>query len=281
MAQAAEDYSEHDLSRRFELGPAHDEITGLAATLDGLLARLQAGMAHEQRLSAEIAHELRTPLSALRAEAELALLGAGNPPPVQEALRTVIAEADRMSAAIDALLSAARRVDAASATGELEEAVRAAAEAGESQARQRGIALEVARPIPRRRLAADAGFVAQALRPLIDNAIRHARSRVVIGAEDGGLVVTVTIEDDGEGMAEDDLDRIFESGVQTSGGSGAGLGLALSRRLAQSIGGTVRAAPAARGARLVVELPAVSRGATQPPPAPDPEPPPPRSGPAS
>ena len=62
-ARAAEDWGAHDLDRRFELGPPRDELTGLAATLDGLLARIAASRRHEQRFASEVAHELRTPIA--------------------------------------------------------------------------------------------------------------------------------------------------------------------------------------------------------------------------
>ncbi len=64
MTRQAAAWSEHDLDRRFALGPAHDELTQLAATLDELLERLATSLRHEQRLSAELSHELRTPLAA-------------------------------------------------------------------------------------------------------------------------------------------------------------------------------------------------------------------------
>lgn len=261
MARAAEDYGEHDLSKRFGLGPPRDEITGLAATLDGLLDRLQASLAREQRLTAEIAHELRTPLSGIRAEAELALLGGEATPAVGDALRAVVAEADRMNAAIEALLAAAGRGGAGSATCELEEPLRIALAAGASQARGKGVDLVAPDAVPGARVGADAAFVAQVLQPLLDNAIRHARSRVVVRAERGGSSVRVAIEDDGPGIAAGEETRIFEAGTHTPGGSGAGLGLALSRRLARSIGGDVHADPVTGGARLVAELRVVSRGA--------------------
>ena len=259
MAHAAEDYSEHDLSRRFTLGPARDEITGLAATLDGLLDRLQASLQREQRLSAEIAHELRTPLSGIRAEAELAMGSAVIPPHVQDALRVIISGTDRMNAAIDALLTAARQVAPTSATCQLQDAVRIALDASQPNAERHAIKLELANTLPQLRIGADAGFIAQTLQPLLDNAIRHARSRVIINAERGETFVAVAIEDDGSGIADSNLDRIFQTGVHTPGGSGSGLGLALSRRLARSIGGDVHADPTTGGARLVVELPIVAR----------------------
>jgi signal transduction histidine kinase len=268
MARAAEDHSEHDLSRRFALGPARDEITGLAATLDGLLDRLQAGLQREQRLSAEIAHELRTPLSAIRAEAELAQRSAVIPPDVHEALGVIIAGTDRMNAAIDALLTAARHVAPTSAICELHDAVGLALDASRASADRHDVTLELAGTLPQLLIAADATFVAQILQPLLDNAIRHASARVTIHAQREASCVAIAIEDDGSGIATDDLDRIFEAGVHTPGGSGSGLGLALARRLARSIGGDVHADPADDGARLVVELPAVARAAA-PDPAPD------------
>ena len=73
MTARAAEWSENDLDRRFELGPPHDELTALSATLNGLLARIASSLRHEQRFSAEMAHELRTPLSGVRGEAELAL----------------------------------------------------------------------------------------------------------------------------------------------------------------------------------------------------------------
>ena len=96
--------------------------------------------------------------------------------------------------------------------------------------------------------------------------IRHAHSRVIISATRGESCVAIAIEDDGSGIANDDnLDRIFETGVHTPGGSGSGLGLALSRRLARSIGGDVHADPTNDGARLVVELPVVAHANTPTP----------------
>ena len=128
----------------------------------------------------------------------------------------------------------------------------------QANAERHSITLELASTLPQLRIAADAAFIAQTLQPLLDNAIRHARSRVIINAERGETCVAVAIEDDGSGIASDNMDRIFETGVHTPGGSGSGLGLALSRRLARSIGGDVHATPADGGARLVVELPIVA-----------------------
>src|SRR3954452_7208907 len=108
MTAYAEDWGAHELDRRFGLGPPRDELTGLAATLDGLLGRIAGSRRHEQRFASEVAHELRTPIAGLRARAELALVDeAGDEQ--RRALEAVIVQADRLNGTIDTLLAVARQ----------------------------------------------------------------------------------------------------------------------------------------------------------------------------
>ncbi|MCW3009995.1 MAG: integral rane sensor signal transduction histidine kinase, partial [Solirubrobacterales bacterium] len=95
MTSAASSWSAGDLDRRFGLGPAKDELTGLAATLDALLGRIAASRRHEQRFASEVAHELRTPVAGLRARAELALQR-DDPVEREAALQAVVAQAGRL-----------------------------------------------------------------------------------------------------------------------------------------------------------------------------------------
>jgi signal transduction histidine kinase len=101
--------------------------------------------------------------------------------------------------------------------------------------------------------------------PLLDNARHHARSRVVVGAARAGGRVQVRVADDGPGVDAAERDAVFEPGVRgarANGHGGAGLGLALSRRLARAAGGDVRVdaaaerSPGSHGATFVVDLPA-------------------------
>src|SRR4051812_1001223 len=129
MTAQAADWSEHDLDRRFSLGAPRDELTALAATLDALLGRIGASLRHEQRFSAEMAHELRTPLAKLRGEAELALANDGAPE-MREALAAALRHTDRMAQVIDTLLTAAQRdADPHQATVDATDALRSAAAA--------------------------------------------------------------------------------------------------------------------------------------------------------
>jgi signal transduction histidine kinase len=232
MTASAEDWGAHDLDRRFDLGAPRDELTGLAATLDHLLARIAASRRHEQRFASETAHELRTPLAGLRARAELAL-GARGPDADAErqaALHAVIERADTLSRTIDALLALARQ-ELHPATG----AVDLSAIAAQFQD------VDVVAPAALPRAAGEPGIVYRALAPLVDNARGHARSRVAIELSADGVHVRAAVRDDGPGLDPQLGDRAFHPGIRgpDRGRAGAGLGLPLARRLARSCGGDI------------------------------------------
>jgi signal transduction histidine kinase len=252
MAHDASEWSEHDLDRRFDLGPPRDELTELAATLDELIGRIDAALRHEQRFSAEMAHELRTPLSGLRAEAELALRDPGLPVEARESLRAILAGSDRMASAIETLLMTAA-AQAAPGSGDPLLAVRDVAHALRPAAAARAVALDVSEPARGLRVGADRALVAQALAPLVDNAIAHAQSRVVVSLASRDGRVAIEVADDGAGLAEGREEAIFEPGGSTGGS--AGLGLPLARRLARSCGGDVVAATGGPGGRFELLLP--------------------------
>jgi signal transduction histidine kinase len=248
MTASAREWGAHDLDRRFGLGPARDELTGLAATLDGLLARIAASRRHEQRFAAEMAHELRTPLAGLQARAELALRARGPEAEAEreEALRAVIADAGRMSRAIDALMAIARQeADPTEGTIDLAAVAREVDD------------VDVEAPAALPLAEGDPEIGRRALMPLVDNARRHARSRVSLELSSGGGRVLVAVRDDGPGVDPALGERVFEPGVRGDPrGDGAGLGLALARRLARSCGGDVRLGEGPGGC-FVLELPAL------------------------
>jgi two-component system OmpR family sensor kinase len=260
MTAQAADWSEHDLDRRFALGTPRDEFTGLAATLDGLLGRLSASLRHEKRFSAELAHELRTPLSKLHAEAELALARERPADELRESLEAVLRYTDRMTGVVDALMAAAEReADPRTGTVDAGAAAEAAVAACADSAADRGITVKPERGQESIEVDADADITVALLVPLISNAIRYGRSLVRLSVTRDGASVAFRVSDDGPGLAPDELEAVFEPGVRGSaanGSAGAGLGLALARRLARSAGGDVVAEAATGGGRFVVRLPA-------------------------
>jgi signal transduction histidine kinase len=108
MTTEAEAWSTTDLDQRFEMGDPHDEVTHLARTLDGMLDRLAASLRRERRFSAEVSHQLRTPVAKIKAEAELALRRQREPAYYQEALTSVLHSADQMARTVETLLAAAQ-----------------------------------------------------------------------------------------------------------------------------------------------------------------------------
>lgn len=256
MTQRAADWSEHDLDRRFDLGPPRDELTSLSATLDGLLARIASSLRHEQRFSAEMAHELRTPLSGVRGEAELALRGE-LPREVRGALEQILRGTERMQSVIDTLLKAAPgNARTAPGCASAREAATLAINAAQSAGTRAGVRLALAPVTDELHVGAEKDIVAQALQPLLDNAMRHARQNVSLSVLHERGEIRFAVHDDGAGPGEVDVVTLFEPGESTVGS--AGLGLALSRRLARSCGGDVTVDLSAAGGRFILHLPAVA-----------------------
>lgn len=261
MTRQAADWSEHDLDHRFALGPPHDELTELAATLDGLLDRLAASLRHERRFSAELSHELRTPLARVRAESELALRRDREPHEYRRALELIQRNADQLARTIDALVAAARyEAGAERGTADAHSVGEGAAGACSGLAAERQLELRVNEPRQPLRVGIDSDLAERILQPVLENACRYGatRVRVAIGRESSHVVYAV--EDDGEGVADDEQDRIFDPGVRghaarRDNGQGAGLGLSLARRLARSVDGDVVADTTATGGRFLVRLP--------------------------
>ena len=260
MTRQASRWSEHDLEGRFVPGEAKDEIALLANTLNGLLERLSTSLRHEQRLSAEISHELRTPLTNVIAEVQLAQRYGVQ----DQTLERILNGARELSQTLDTLMSAARaeysprsaRADAV-----------ACAEAALDAARGLRPPEEVTLSLEHSGAAwvgVEAQLVERILAPLVENAIRHARSTVVIRVQREDDAVRLSVEDDGPGVPVDEREAIFTPGhrgpTRSAGTvlttSGAGLGLALCRRLTTSAGGEVRLEPGGGGARFTVRLPA-------------------------
>ncbi len=257
MTADAADWSEHDLDQRFGLGNPRDEITDLAATLDGLLGRVAAAVRRERRFSAELSHELRTPLAKIASRAQLLGAEPGLPDPLRVEVLAIRRTAGEMNDVIEGLMSAAR-AEGPSAAGRADavQAADAALAAARPLAAARGVELtrEGSGPLL---VAAEPSLVERLLAPVLENAGRMARTHgcVTLAAREGR--VELCVQDDGPGVSPADAERIFEPGVRVASADdhdGAGLGLALARRLARSAGGEIRAEPA-EGGRFVITLP--------------------------
>ena len=248
MATLATDWSEHDLEARFDGAAGSDEISTLGRTLNVLLDRVAGALRNEQQLTSELAHELRTPLTAMRGEAELGLMAADDVG-ARGRFESVVELVDRMNATIGTLLAVARghtERGSAGRMGDVVASVLTHRPGPSSLSWSVGVGGDLI-------VAAPTDLAARALAPLVDNAARFAKSSVSISAEAHERVVEITVSDDGEGVG--DVEGIFDAGRRHADSDGAGLGLALSRRVARTLGGDVAVTSAASPTSFTLTLP--------------------------
>lgn len=257
----------HDMGRRapMDLTPLPTagitrEVLPLVASFNALLARLGEAMQAERHFLADAAHEIRTPLAALLAQAELALR-ADSREETQAALQRLSGGIERTSRLAQQLLDSAR-LDASQRGGEdavieLAEVATMVAREFEGMAARRGQVLAVtAREAPVRGDLDDLGIL---LRNLVDNAVRYAgqgaRIEIDCRIEDGHALLRV--RDDGPGVPPDERERIFERffrGSTGNGERGSGIGLALVARIAARHGASLGTGEGTGGRGLCVSV---------------------------
>ncbi len=220
-----------ELYRRVPEPIARDEIARLAATMNGMLGRLERSQARQRRFVSDASHELRSPLASIRQHAEVALAHPDRVT-VGELAETVLAEDLRVQGLVDDMLLLARADEetlvAAEETVDLDDVV--LAEAGRLAATTRLIVDQGG--ISAGRVRGDALQLQRMTRNLLDNAARHARDRIAVSVRVEGAFVVLRIDDDGAGIAVGDQGRIFERFVRLDDGrsrddGGSGLGLAI------------------------------------------------------
>jgi signal transduction histidine kinase len=249
MTAEAADWSEHDLDHRFQAGEPHDELTRLAATFDSMLDRLAASLRHEQRFSAEVSHELKTPLAAIAAEADLALRRDRAPGEYRQALEAIASRSRQLEGILEMLLASAKGELAAVGTADASTVANRCHDACAPIAVENGVDLSVVPPSAPLRIGVDSDAAERVLAPLVENACRYARTHAEIRLRSNGDHVEYLVTDDGPGVSPSERERIFEPGKRGSAAAageatdGAGLGLALARRLARALDGEVRYAP--------------------------------------
>jgi signal transduction histidine kinase len=249
-----------DLSRRVPEPAAQDAIGRLARTTNQTLAALEASLEQQHRFVADASHELRNPIASLRTQLEV---GAAHPMLLD--VPGAVKDVTRLQRLATDLLLLARldagerppahaRVDLGELAREQVALVRAVDSSGRVPVRT-GLLADA-------EVAGSGRQLARVLSNLIDNAQRHAATEVVVSvraADDGRAVLEVA--DDGDGVPEDQRERIFERFVRLDGArsrddGGTGLGLAIARDLARRHGGTLTAtAREGRGAVFTLELP--------------------------
>ena len=262
MARDAATISLHERGRRLPEPPGRDEIAELGITLNQMLSRIEASIAHERAFIDDASHELRSPIAVARGELELAAQDLRDPVDLDAAragVDSALEETNRLARITEDLLTLAR-VDAGqlppgTAACDLLSAARAAADRlpGAAGIEVRGAPVTV---------QADPIWIDRIFTNLITNAAHYARHRILVEVTRRDGLAVLVVADDGPGFPDLLLPRAFDRFVRGDGGRGArggtGLGLAIVASLAGALGGQARATngPPLGGARVEVILPA-------------------------
>ena len=242
------------------------EVRPLVGEMNGLLTRLSDAWDALTHFTADAAHELRSPLAALRRQAQ-SLQRAETPEARQIAEGRLLAGIDRATRLVEQLLALARQEGAGEGAElvslDLTALARNALADAEPEAARHAIALTLDAPTAHVVLRADEAALAVLLRNLLGNALRHTPpgGQVRVGVREEASVIDLTVEDSGPGIAPDERARVLDRFYRVPGtpGHGSGLGLAIVRAIAERHGAalTLDASPTLGGLRVMLRWPAV------------------------
>lgn len=264
--------SQYDLSP-FSDTPAVDELKPLIRGINELMARLDHLLSVQQRFIADAAHQLRTPLAGLKAQAELALR-LEDPLEIRHSLQQMYQAAGQSAHLAQQLLALARAEPAAKSSVTVAEIdwiamVRQVAMEWAQEALRKNIDFGFEVTSKSFHMAGDALLLSEMMNNLIDNALRYTPSNghVTVRIAEQGESLVIAVEDDGIGIPEAQREVIFERFYRVLGTeqSGCGLGLAIVREIAQRHGGSVCAKGGANGVGsvFVLSFPHKKREATE------------------
>jgi signal transduction histidine kinase len=297
ITRVAQEIGGGDLSRRVLpavrrrrlAGPRlkQDELEALADTFDGMLARLEQADLRRRRLTADVAHELATPIASMKSGAEIAVRRPRDRDEYEAALRLVIDETQHLELIVDDLLLLSRadegQLPLKRELVELDEVCRQAVRAMEGLAQTRGISLLLDQHSGPVLVVGDEARLGQVVRNLLDNALTHTprEGTVAVEAErveaNGSMTAVLTVRDSGSGIPHTEREHVFErfhrvvkssaskADGAASGRKGTGLGLAICKALVEAHGGEIAVAETTdRGTSMVVRLPAIDPKAVEP-----------------
>jgi signal transduction histidine kinase len=265
MAADAAEVTHAEPGRRIAYTGPPDALGSLAASLNQMLDRLEGGAAEQRRFIADASHELRTPVAIVRGNVELLQTRDDLPPAAEEPLGMIAAESDRMTRLLDELLVLARLRGAPPRRFQPLHAPTLLAEVA-ARARLLGDREIVSACGTEAWVSGDPDLLEQALLNIVRNAVAHTEDggRIALDCTERAGRVVFSVTDDGVGIPEADLDRIFDRFYRSfrereDQTGGAGLGLAISKALVELHDGRIFAENAEpHGARFTIELPAIA-----------------------
>jgi heavy metal sensor kinase len=270
MAETARAMGPADLEERLPVASTGDELEDLGRAFNDLLARRHEAFERQQRFAGDASHQLRTPLTAMLGQVEVALRRDRTAEEYRQVLELVKRQAVHMRQIVEMLLFLAR-ADAEAKLPLLDDIdlaswLPAHLQTWSDHERGEDLRLHQAAGGPYV-VAAQAPLLGQLVDNLVDNACKHSPPHTPIGVQltaEAGFV-TLTVEDQGDGIPAEDLPHIFEPFYRSArdrrrGRAGVGLGLAVAQRIATAFGGSVGVqSHDGKGSRFTVRLPRADR----------------------
>jgi len=265
LTSAAERLGRGDFSQRVQIKDK-GEFGELARTFNSMVGDLEHAEKLRQNMVADVAHELRTPLSNIQGYLEA--LRDGVMKPDKKTIRSLYEEASLLSRLVDDLqelsLAEADELKLVRQPEDIGELIRQAAAAVEAQERTKGVSLTVELPKKLPPVNIDSRRIGEVLRNLLENAVAHTSKggTITLAARQLDKLVEVSVTDTGEGIPAEELPNIFErfyrvdkSRTRATGGSG--LGLTIAKRLVEAHGGRIEVqSETGKGSRFVFTVPA-------------------------
>ncbi|HQR18775.1 MAG TPA: HAMP domain-containing sensor histidine kinase [Gemmatimonadales bacterium] len=262
------------LHRRVAVPNSGDELARLAVTLNAMFSRLEQSFSQLRRFTADASHELKTPLMVLRAGVERSLVHPGTPAEVLEALDTTLGQLNQLNELVDSLLTLARadegRAPLALEVRDLRALVVDVGETAEMLGEQHGLTTRVTVPDHPVEVPVDPHRMHQLLLNLVTNAVKYtpAGGSVAVSLEEVEEGVRLTVRDTGIGIASVDVPHIFDrfwradpARSRTGDRPGVGLGLAITKWIAEAHGGSISVhSRPGRGSSFEVLLPKAGAG---------------------
>lgn len=266
ITETAAHIGQENLSSRVIVGANRDEIAHLASTLNHMLDRIESSVRQLHTITDSLAHDLRSPMMAIRGKLELALLAESEEARV-EPMAAALEEIDKLSnfltQSLDVAEANADALRLRRETIDLHELVQSMVNLYEPSLVEHGIQLQMKASAPVI-IHADQALMHRMFANLLDNAIKHLprNSNVQIDLKIDNEMCTLNILDDGPGFPAHILDRIFEKNVKGTTSTGSGLGLAFVEAVVRAHGGRIQATNLKRGASIRIELPSQSRNSS-------------------
>ncbi|GAB4457869.1 MAG: ATP-binding protein [Anaerolineales bacterium] len=264
LTRATHAISEGDLSQQVTVR-TNDELGELARAFNKMSAELSRSVNARKQMTADIAHELRTPLSLILGHAEA--VHDGVLPPTKENFEIIREEAARLEHLVEDLrtlsLADAGELSIQPQPIEPDRLLREVASLYQYQAQKKNVSLhlDITPPLPT--LEVDPGRMTQVLRNILDNALRHTPEggRITLSAKQSADRVELAVQDSGPGLPKEETERIFERFYRADASrrrddGGSGLGLAIAKSIVQAHGGQVWAeSEPGKGLKIVIALP--------------------------